>query len=626
MPNQLNTTRDRIQHLIKQSFKILKKDVNAVGTAKDFIEQALNALLKASLQFPADFDDLIKNNDSKTKPSPDERTNPSSAEESKTQSSENEKPLPPENLNIQDDSKTKDDLTIQNILEGKNNPSSSEKKRSPAEIAKKIAIEYLESLGIDPQLLEEKTKKAKEKKKSKEKTPLALIKTKEKKHDDYEHGSSCPCCKDGTLYDTQNPGSQKIFELKVQLIIHETLFQRLRCGKCGTYFTAKNDTPDAERFAPETKACFAVMRSEGGLPFHRSSHLFSMLGINLSKSVIFQACEDVANVFELVMPAMNQEVANAPILHADDTTVKILEVSRKEKDPNYKPGTSKDPNKRLSSRTSIIIGTDLENKIIGCIFIPSEKHCGENLEDILKLRTVKESPVVMADMSTCSDSPEFKKNKTPENLKYIRAGCNDHSLRKIKEAAKNYPTELNPLIELYQQVYVFDERFSRYGHKFRFEMHKKFSLPIMKEIYDLAQALLDGPDPKKKVEPNSSAGQALKYFIKYYSELIIFTDKPGAPLSNAAAERALKKTILIRKNSYFFKTLHGAKVTGLLNTATHSCHMIGCNPYEYFLDLLNNIEQIKKDPAMWTPLRYHQRRQEIEDQEVKTSQQVSFII
>lgn len=623
MPIQLNTTCGRLQHLIKKTFKIIKKDINAVGLAKEIIERTLNDLLLESFKLPTDYDDL-KTQNSETKLSSSKESNSSSAEGSQIQSLENETLISSGNLNVQDNFQTKNNPLNQGISEEKNNPSPFEEQLSPEEIAKKLAKEYLESIGVDPELLEKKKKKPKKE----EKTNLSLvaIKTTEIKHEDYEHGSSCPCCEGGTLYDTQNPGSQKEFEVKVQLTIHETLFQRLRCGKCGIYFTAKNDNPSAERLTPETKVCFAVMRSEGGLPFHRSSHLFSMFGINLSKSLIFQGCEDVANAFELVMPCMRQEIANAPIFHIDDTTFNILEVSRREKDPNYKSGTLKNPNERLTSRASIIIGTDLDSNLIGCIFIPSEKHCGENFEDIIQLRTVKETPLLMADMSTCSDSPDFKKNKKLDGiLGYIRAGCNDHSVVKLKEAAKSYPNEINPLLERYKKVYEFDKEFSKYGHEYRLNMHKKFSLPIMEEMLNLAKGLLNGPDPRKKVEPNSSAGKALKYFVKYYSAFIKFTEILGAPLSNTAAERAAKKPILIRKNSYFFQTLNGAKVTGLLNTATHTCHMLGGNPYEYLLDLLKNIKQVKENPASWTPFMYYQRQQEDKNQEIENLPQVSSV-
>jgi len=53
----------------------------------------------------------------------------------------------------------------------------------------------------------------------------------------------------------------------------------------------------------------------------------------------------------------------------------------------------------------------------------------------------------------------------------------------------------------------------------------------------------------KKVEPNSSLGEAISYMLKHYKGMTLFLRKPKAPLDNNLCERILKKAILHRKNS-----------------------------------------------------------------------------
>lgn len=64
---------------------------------------------------------------------------------------------------------------------------------------------------------------------------------------------------------------------------------------------------------------------------------------------------------------------------------------------------------------------------------------------------------------------------------------------------------------------------------------------------------------ERKVEPNSSLGEAIRYMQKHWNELTLFLRAPGAPLDNNVCERALKKAILHRKNALFYKLSNGVQ-------------------------------------------------------------------
>ena len=62
------------------------------------------------------------------------------------------------------------------------------------------------------------------------------------------------------------------------------------------------------------------------------------------------------------------------------------------------------------------------------------------------------------------------------------------------------------------------------------------------------------------IETNSGLGQALRYLLKHWIGLTLFLRQEGAPLDNKVCERAIKRAILHRKNSMFYKTRNGAEV------------------------------------------------------------------
>ena len=109
---------------------------------------------------------------------------------------------------------------------------------------------------------------------------------------------------------------------------------------------------------------------------------------------------------------------------------------------------------------------------------------------------------------------------------------------------------------------------------------------------------------EKKAEPNSQLGQAIAYVMKRWDPLTLFLRKAGAPLDNNICERALKKAILNRKNSLFFKTRHGAEVGDLFLSLIHTAELCGANPLEYLNALQRNSEALSQNPAAWMPWNY----------------------
>jgi len=109
---------------------------------------------------------------------------------------------------------------------------------------------------------------------------------------------------------------------------------------------------------------------------------------------------------------------------------------------------------------------------------------------------------------------------------------------------------------------------------------------------------------EKKVEPNSGLGKAIGYMLRHWQALTLFLREPGAPLDNNLVERALKKAILHRKNSLFYKTLNGAEVGDLYMSLIHPCERNAANPFDYLTELLRHTEELAAEPADWLPWNY----------------------
>jgi transposase len=134
----------------------------------------------------------------------------------------------------------------------------------------------------------------------------------------------------------------------------------------------------------------------------------------------------------------------------------------------------------------------------------------------------------------------------------------------------------------------------------RLSFHRDKSGPRMDKLHVWMRTQI----AEKKVEPNSGMGQAIGYMLKHWEKLTLFLRKAGAPLDNNLCERALKKAILHRKNSLFYKTDNGARVGDVFMSLIHTCDLNGADPFDYLTLLQQHAKEVEAQPDRWMPWNY----------------------
>jgi len=166
----------------------------------------------------------------------------------------------------------------------------------------------------------------------------------------------------------------------------------------------------------------------------------------------------------------------------------------------------------------------------------------------------------------------------------------------------NFPEECRHVLEQLGEVYSNDARAREQGMtpEERLRFHQLHSGPVMDQL----QVWLTAQFAEKKVEPNSGLGLAIRYLLKHWERLTLFLRQPGAPLDNNICERALKKAILHRKNSLFYRTENGARVGDLFMSLIHTCQLCGANPFDYLTQLQGHAAELARNPSLWMPWNY----------------------
>jgi transposase len=410
-------------------------------------------------------------------------------------------------------------------------------------------------------------------------------------HESLKPGDPCPSCKKGTVYESVKPGH--MVRIRGQAPLGATVYevQKLRCNLCGQIYTAQTP-PEVgpDKYDAESASMIALLKYGSGLPFNRLQRLQGSLGIPLPATTQWEIVRDSAGVIAPAFEEMIRQAAQGRVLHNDDTTMKVLALTGSSGKLN-RPDPTVAPD-RTGVFTSGIVSVLEDHRI--ALFFTGHPHAGENLVALLKQRASELGPPIqMCDALS---------RNMPEELDAIVGNCLSHGRRRFVDVAMNFPLECLHVLEILKDVYKNDTEAKRQAmsDEQRLQFHQKQSGPKMNE---LNRWLIEQIE-QRKVEPNSSLGEAIRYMLKHWEALTLFLREPGAPLDNNVCERALKKAILHRKNSYFYKTQNGARVGDLFMSLIHTCELNAVNPFDYLAELQKHANELSLYPDCWMPWNY----------------------
>jgi hypothetical protein len=172
-----------------------------------------------------------------------------------------------------------------------------------------------------------------------------------------------------------------------------------------------------------------------------------------------------------------------------------------------------------------------------------------------------------------------------------------HARRTIFELKDLYPSECEIVLDAVGKVYRHETEAADLSLEQRLAYHREKSGPVMAKLKEWMEAQFS----ERTVEPNSSLGKALRYWLNHWDKLTVWLRIPGTPLDNNECERALKQFILMRKNSLFFKTEHGAAVGDILNSLIQTCRLNRINPWDYLVRIIRNKTDARQNPHRYLP-------------------------
>lgn len=417
------------------------------------------------------------------------------------------------------------------------------------------------------------------------------------KHATLKSGDRCPKCERGKVYAMATPGV--LVRLVGQAPLAATVYEleKLRCNLCGEVFTAEPPArAGPEKYDATAASMIALLKYGSGLPFYRLQGLQKNLGTPLPASTQWEIMAKMAATLRPVYQELIHQAAQGEVLYNDDTTMRILALMGKnqrrgEVEEAAEAEEGEEP-ERTGIFTSGIVSTRAGQKI--ALFFTGRKHAGENLARVLAQRAQELGPPIQM-----CDGLE---RNLPKPFQTVVGNCLLHGRRNFVDVVTKFPEECRYLLETLREIYK-HEAFCReqgISAEERLAYHQAQSGPLMKALEEwFAKQFAE-----HRVEPNSGLGQAIHYMQKRWNRLTLFLRQAGAPLDSNLVERILKRAILHRKNSLFFKTENGAHVGDLFMSLIHTCQLHGVNAFDYLTQLQQHAEEVAAHPTEWMPWNY----------------------
>jgi transposase len=400
-----------------------------------------------------------------------------------------------------------------------------------------------------------------------------------------QSGDPCPECPNGKMYPQAEPAT--MVRVKGVAPFAATIYEleRWRCNLCDLVITAP--APEGvgpNKYDESVAALVGLLRYGVGLPHNRIAKLQMAFGIPLPVSTQW---EIVLGAAGLLLPAFSElarQAAQGQLLHNDDTPMRIVN----------RAGLNKEGRKAI--QTTAILSHFGDHRI--ALFLTGQNHAGENLGKVLERRSEDlAKPIQMCDALAANMVGEAGALNT------ILAHCLVHARRRFVEVESKFPEDVRYLLEALKVVYKNDAlaKAANMDPAARLAFHQQGSEPVMKDLEEWLRIQIEG----NKVEENSGLGKAIIYMRKHWKELTLFLREPGSPLDNTAAERIVKRAIMHRKNSLFYRTLQGAQVGDAYMSLIHTAELAGVEPFDYLVELLRHAKAVTQNPGDWMPWNYH---------------------
>lgn len=286
-------------------------------------------------------------------------------------------------------------------------------------------------------------------------------------------------------------------------------------------------------------------------------------------------CDWIAGVVDLVIPlylVLKAEILKQLYIHADETTLKILDAIKKGQcHTGYLWGLHAPP---IFGPPDLLSGEPILSRGALVWFHYDKSRSGDVPKEILK----------DYQGSVHTDAyAGYNQIYLPDRC--LRIACLAHIRRKFLESQKIAGKEVSKILTMIAQLYKLESNLKTPEQRLAVRQTK--SLKIVTELFEFLRAV------KVRTLPKSEFMKALNYALNQEAEVLRIFESGAYDLDNNAIERQMRPIAIGRKNYMFAGSHEGAHRAAVLYSLLNTCKLNKVNPWEWLRDVLVRISSDK---------------------------------
>jgi transposase len=383
----------------------------------------------------------------------------------------------------------------------------------------------------------------------------------------HEAACACPAC-GGVDLRKIGEDEREVLEYvpsHFKVIVH--VRPKLSCRACEKIVQPPMPSLPVERgrMGPRLMAHVLVAKYCDHLPLYRQSAIYAREGVDLDRSTLADSVGHSAFLLGSLGEAIGARARAGPVLHADDTPVKVLDPGR---------GQTKEGRLWVLVRDERTWGST-EPPIAYYRYSPNRK--GEHAEALLGACR----GFLHAD-GYAGFGRLYEPDPATGRPRLIETACWAHARREIYDHAEGSALGKEAL-ERIAALFAVEAEINGHAPERRLAVRQVRSSPLLAELKAFLEAGLS------RLSRASELAKAFRYSLNRWEALTRYTTDGRLEMTNNAAERAIRPLAVGRKNWLFAGSDTGGERAALMYTIIETAKLNGLNVEAYLADLLSRI-------------------------------------
>lgn len=329
------------------------------------------------------------------------------------------------------------------------------------------------------------------------------------------------------------------------------------------------------RPGPGLISYIAISKYCDGLPLYRLSKMFEREGVEIERMVMADWMGHLAWWIEPIVEMIAAHVLGSPVIHADDTPIKVLAPGR---------------GKTITGRFWNYVVDERPwagSRAPAALFRYSPDRKGERPQEHLAGFT----GFMHADAYAGYAELYAPSNGSAARVTHVACimpkACFQHDAHArryffdVFEATKS-PVASEALRRI-GQLYEIEAEIAGKPAEVRLVERQARSVPLLTAL----KAWLDAE--QKRLSKKSTIGKAIQYSLGRWDALVRYAGDGRLAIDNNPAERALRTIAVTRKNYLFLGSDEGGRRAAAIYTIVESAKLCGLNPQAYLADVIDRL-------------------------------------